>query len=260
MKQYNKLGLIAAVIIVLAILLLSNVTELARLVRYEPLTTDSPLLINIAVSNALTLISIKCVFYTYTIYYGMVLFYKVYNKEDKKDFDAIIEKVNNHLNARLERQDKFNNVSRQDNFNNVSRHRQGVDFDIEKDTKVDTKQAMSFNPKVVDLQFEPKMPNRLRLECYASFKAWALAVSSDTKLDQVKAIQLNKAVSALTKLNDAALLTMEDYLDRPKFIVNNVDLGLNDLYSVKGYLTNSLEEYIEGFVNGVKLPEQKVIE
>ena len=252
MKQYNKLGLIAAVIIVLIILLLTNVTELARLVRYEPLTTDSPLLINIAVSNALTLISIKCVFYTYTIY-GMVLFYKVYTKEDrsKKDFDALIKEVNKHLKDRLERQD---------NFNNVPRHRQGVDFDIEKDTKVDTKQAMSFNPKVVDLQFEPKIPNRLRLECYNSFKAWAVAVSSDTKLDQVKAIQLNKAVVALTKLNDDALLTMEDYLDRPKFIVDNVDLGLNDLYSVKGYLTNSLEEYINGLVNGVKLPEQKVIE
>lgn len=239
MKQYNKLGLIAAVIVVLTILLLTNVTELARLVRYEPLTTDSPLLINIAVSNALILISIKCVFYTYTIYYSMVLFYKVYQKEDKdkKDFDALIEKVNNHLKARLERQD---------NFNNVSRHRQGVDFDIEKDTKVDTKQPVPFNPEVVDLQFEPKIPNRLRLECYASFKAWVVAVSSDTKLDQVKAIQLNKAVVALTKLHNDALLTMEDYLDRPKFIVDNVDLGLNDLYSVKGYLTNSLEEYIDG--------------
>lgn len=253
MKQYNKLGLIAAVIIILTILLLSNITELARLVRYEPLTTDSPLLINIAVSNALTLISIKCVFYTYIIYYGMVLFYKVYIKEDKnkKDFDAVIEEVNKHLKARLERQ------VRQDNLNNVSRHRQGVAMDIiAKPAKTDE----VFNPKVVDLQFEPKIPNRLRLECYSSFKNWALAVSSDTKLDEVKAIQLNKAVSALIKLNDDALLTMDEYLESPKFIVDNVDLSLNDLYAVKGYLTNSLEEYIEGLVDGVKLPEEKVVE
>lgn len=253
MKQYNKLGLIAAVTIIFIILLLSNVTELARLVRYEPLTTDSPLLINIAVSNALTLISIKCVFYTYTIYYGMVLFYKVYQKEDKnkKDFDAMIEEVNNHLKARLERQD---------NLNNVSRHRQGVAMDININQAKQEEQPVPFNPKVVDLQFEPKIPNRLRLECYNSFKDWALAVSSDTKLDEVKAIQLNKAVSALIKLNDDALLTMEEYLERPKFIVDNVDLSLNDLYAVKGYLTNSLEEYIDELVNGVKIPEEKVVE
>ena len=253
MKQYNKLGLIAAVIIVLTILLLSNVTELARLVRYEPLTTDSPLLINIAVSNALTLISIKCVFYTYTIYYGLVLFYKVYTKEDKskKDFEATLEKINRHLRDRLENQEEINNTSR---------HKQGVAIDVHIKQAVEEEQPIPFNTKVVDLEFEPKIPNRLRLECYNSFKAWVLAVASDTTLDQVKAIQLNKAVSALTKLNDDALLTMEDYLDRPKFIVDNVDLGLNDLYSVKGYLTNSLEEYIDGLVNEVKLPEQKVIE
>ena len=252
MKQYNKLGLIAAVIIVLTILLLSNVTELARLVRYEPLTTDSPLLINIAVSNALTLISIKCVFYTYTIYYGMVLFYKVYQKDTKRKelYETALDAVKQHIRNR----DKVSSDSPK-----YSKHNEGVamDINVSKDNRVKT---FHVEPKVNDLQFEPKIPNRLRLECYNSFKDWAVAVSSDTKLDQVKAIQLNKAVSALTKLNDDALLTMEDYLDRPKFMVDNVDLSLNDLYSVKDYLTNSLEEYIDGLVNGVKLPEQKFIE
>lgn len=241
MKQYNKLGLIAFVTITLGILLLMNVTDLARLIRYEPVPTDNPLLINIAVSNALTLIVLKCVLYSYIIYLGIIFFYRVYQRdiEKKQAYDRLKKVLDKEI------KDFVTKVVEEPDPKPGDVDMQGNQI-FEQPTKE------KFNARVVDLEFEPKIPNDQRLECYNTFTAWEVTISNIKGLDINKALMLNKFIAKAKYLISDAMLTKQDFHNRPKYIVDNIDLSLSELDEVKGYLTNELEEYITSLIPVLK--------
>ncbi len=252
MKQYNKLGLIAIVTLLLLTLLGMNVADLAKLTEYEPLATDNTLLVNLAIEGALVFITLKIFLYTFGVYLGIVQFYKVYQKDidKKKSFNEFKELIKDLVNTPIKASKQTTSAEWGDMDEKVN-NAIAKDGDINANT--------NFNPKVVDLQFEPKkedihtnVPNRLKLECYDSFDEWERAVANEPELDMRIALTLNKFIFKAKQLIKEAMLTKITFHSQPKFIVENIDLTLNEIDEVKEYLTNELGEYINSLVPVLK--------